>query len=138
MKFTNRQFGEMEFDEEHIVEFPEGIIGFGEYMKYLIVDDEDSQPFRWLVSLEQSDLSFAMIDPALLIDDYQSSLFKDLDATLFLLVALKDPLEASTTNLRSPLVIDNVTRKGRQVVLDDECLSVRHPLFARQAELVGG
>ena len=138
MKFTNRQFGEMEFDEKHVVEFPEGIIGFGEYKKYLIVDDEDSQPFRWLVSLQQADLSFAMIDPALIMESYQSSVFKDLDATVFLLVALKDPLEASTTNLRSPIVIDNATRRGRQVILDDESLSVRHPLFSHQAEIVEG
>jgi flagellar assembly factor FliW len=138
MKFTNRQFGELEFEEKHIIEFQEGIIGFEEYKKYLIVDDEDSEPFRWLVSLETPDLNFAMIDPALIIDSYRSGILKDSDATAFLLVALKDQLDASTTNLRSPIVIDNATRSGRQVILDDESLSVRHPLFSRKEELVEG
>ena len=138
MKFTNWQFGELEFDEKYVIEFQEGILGFGEYKRFLIVNDEDSEPFRWLVSLEEADLSFAMIDPALIIDAYRSSVVKDQDATVFLLVALKQPLEGSTTNLRSPIVIDNTTRKGRQLILDDEALSVRHPLFARQTELVEG
>jgi flagellar assembly factor FliW len=137
MKFTNRQFGEMELEEKHIVDFPDGIIGFGEYRKFLIVDDVDSQPFRWLVSLEDEDLSFAMIDPALVVEDYQSRLFRGLDATIFILVAIKNPIEASTMNLRSPIVIDNGTRQGRQVILEDELLSIKHPLFNRRTELVG-
>jgi len=138
MKFTNRQFGELEFDEKYVIEFQEGILGFEEYKRYLIVNDEDSEPFRWLVSLEDADLSFAMIDPALIIDSYRPGVVKDPNATVFLLVALKQPLEGSTTNLRSPIVIDNATQKGRQLILDDEALSVRHPLFSRQTELVEG
>ena len=104
----------------------------------LIVNDEDSEPFRWLVSLEDPDLSFAMVDPGLIIDSYRSGVLKDADTTVFLLVALKQPLEESTANLRSPIVIENGTQKGRQIILDDDTLSVRHPLFSRQTELVEG
>jgi flagellar assembly factor FliW len=138
MKFTNRQFGELEYDEKHVVEFQEGIIGFEEFRKFLIVNDADSEPIRWLVSLEDEDLSFAMIDPSLIITSYQSEVFKDMDATVFLLVALKQPVGESTTNLRSPIVIENGSRKGRQLILEDEALSVRYPLFSHQPELVEG
>jgi flagellar assembly factor FliW len=138
MKFTNRQFGELEYDEKHVVEFQEGIIGFEEFRKFLIVNDADSEPFRWLVSLEDQDLSFAMIDPSLIISSYQSPIFQNMDATVFLLVALKQPVGESTTNLRSPIVIDNASRTGRQYILEDESLSVRYPLFTRQTELVEG
>ncbi|HTY37979.1 MAG TPA: flagellar assembly protein FliW [Bacteroidota bacterium] len=138
MKFTNRQFGELEFDEKYVVVFQDGILGFEEYKKFLIVNDEDSEPFRWLVSLEDPDLSFAMVDPGLIIDSYRSGVLKDADTTVFLLVALKQPLEESTANLRSPIVIENGTQKGRQIILDDDTLSVRHPLFSRQTELVEG
>ena len=55
MKFTNRQFGELEFDDDHVVTFPVGLIGFERHRKFLIVDDVDSEPFRWLVSLEDGD-----------------------------------------------------------------------------------
>jgi flagellar assembly factor FliW len=132
MKFTNRQFGDLEFEGKHVLEFPEGIIGFDECKKFLIVDDEDSQPFRWLVSLEDPDLSFAMIEPDVVTQDYKPRFIKEKDVTTFVLVALKDPVEASTINLRSPLVINNPNGQGRQVILDDEALSMRHPLFARR------
>lgn len=136
MKFVNRQFGELEFDEKHVLEFPEGIIGFGEFRRFLIVDDEDTQPFRWLVSLEDADLSFAMIEPGLVVSGYEPTHFKDDDVTVFLFVALREPVEGSTLNLRSPLVIDNSLRSGRQVILDDETLTMKYPLFTRSAELV--
>ena len=136
MKFVNRQFGEFEFDESHVLEFPEGIIGFGEYRRFLIVDDVDTQPFRWLVSLEDSDLSFAMIAPEVVVSGYEGTYFKGENVTVFLFVALKEPVDGSTMNLRSPLVIDNARRIGRQVILDDETLTMQFPLFTRSAELV--
>ena len=70
MKFTNRQFGELEFDDDHVVMFPGGLIGFERHRKFLIVDDVDSEPFRWLVSLEDGDLSFPLLDPGILLPGY--------------------------------------------------------------------
>ena len=137
MKFTNRQFGEMSFEETHVLNVPEGIIGFGEYKKYLIVDDEDSQPFRWLVSLEDPDLNFALISPDLIVEKFQSSVFNDADVTVFCLVALKEPWTTSTVNLRSPFVIDNKSRVGRQMILEDESLSMQYPLFTRFSKTAG-
>jgi len=137
MKFTNRQFGEMSFEETHVLNVPEGIIGFGEYKKYLIVDDEDSQPFRWLVSLEDPDLNFALISPDLIVEKFQSSVFNDADVTVFCLVALKEPWTTSTMNLRSPFVIDNKSRVGRQMILEDESLSMQYPLFTRFSKTAG-
>ena len=134
MKFTNRQFGEMEFESRHIIEIPEGIVGFQENRRFLIVDDADSQPFRWLVSLEDPDLSFAMMDTSGYFPDYQAKFFNGHDVSVFHFVALKDPLEASSVNLRSPLVIDNRNRKAQQVILDDDTLDMRFPLFLHQSE----
>jgi flagellar assembly factor FliW len=134
MTFTNRQFGVLEYDGHHVLEFPEGIIGFGDCTKYLIVDDVDTEPFRWLVSLEDPDLSFAMINPDVVAEGYQNTFVKEKDATAFLIVALKKPLAASTINLRSPVIISNPNRQGRQVILEDESLSMRYPLFAHLSE----
>lgn len=134
MKFTNRQFGELEFEGKHVLEFPEGIIGFNDCRKYLIVDDADTQPFRWLVSLEDPDLSFAMIDPDVVAEGYYARFIKEKDVKAFLLVALANPISASTINLRSPVIIQDPNRKGRQVILEDDSLSMRFPLFQRQQE----
>ncbi len=129
MKFTNRQFGEMEFEQKHVIEFPEGIVGFRGNKRFLIVDDADSQPFRWLVSLEDPDLSFAMIDPSPFLPDYKPKFFRDPGVSVFQLVALKEPVQESSVNLRSPVVIEGGGRTGRQVILEDEALDMHFPLF---------
>jgi flagellar assembly factor FliW len=136
MKFSNRQFGEIDYEEKYLLDFPEGIIGFGEFNKFVIINDEDTQPFRWLVSVEDPDLNFPMIDPDLVAEGYRSTYIKEGDSMTFLIVALKDPLNASTINLRSPLVIDNASKVGRQVILQDDSLSMQYPLFTRESAQV--
>ena len=128
MKFTNRQFGELEVEEQHVLHFSEGIIGFEEYRKFLIVHDEDSEPFRWLVSLEDAELSFPLLDPTLLIPDYDKRLRAAGETSIFVIATLNENVEESTLNLRSPIVIDE-TRTGRQIVLEDESLQLQFPLI---------
>lgn len=128
MKFMNRQFGELEVEEQHVLHFPEGIIGFEEYRKFLIVHDEDSEPFRWLVSLEDAELSFPLLDPTLLMPDYSIGLGVKEGTNIFVIATLNENVEESTLNLRSPLVIDE-TRRGRQVVLEDDSLELQFPLI---------
>lgn len=128
MKWHNVQFGEMDFEEKHVVYFPEGIIGFEECRKFVVVNDENSEPFRWLVSLDDRELSFPVIDPALVVHDFASAHFATPDVTLFSVVAIGADLAQSTVNLKSPIVINNSDRTGKQIVLDDEALHVRTPL----------
>lgn len=131
MKHTNRQFGEFEYDEKHVVEFPRGIIGFEAYRKFVIVHDEETEPFRWLISLEGEDLSFPIIEPTYLLPYYKSKFEKEDEVSVFLIASLNPKVEESTVNLRSPLVISEKTRVGEQVVLSDDSLSMRYPILSR-------
>jgi flagellar assembly factor FliW len=135
MKWNNVQFGDMDFEEKHVVYFPEGIIGFEECRKFLVVNDESSDPFRWLVSLDDRDLSFPVIDPALVQSDFFSTNFPAQDVSVLSVVAIKTDLAQSTVNLKSPIVINNADRTGKQIVLENDHLGVRTPL-ARLAEPV--
>jgi flagellar assembly factor FliW len=128
MKFANRQFGELEFDDNHVIEFPAGLIGFEQRRKFLIVDDVDTEPFRWLVSLEDAALSFPLLDPGLLLPGYAPGEATGGSRTVFVIATLRPAGETSSVNLRAPLVIDNATRSARQVVLDDEGLPLAFPL----------
>jgi flagellar assembly factor FliW len=135
MKWNNVQFGEMDFEEKHVVYFPNGIIGFEDCRKFLIVNDEGSEPFRWLISLEDSELSFPIIDPALVHPHFTAQNFPSQDVLVFSTVAIRSELSQSTVNLKSPLVINNTDRTGKQIVLENESLGVRTPL-AQLAEPV--
>lgn len=127
MKWNNIQFGELEFEEKHVLNFPYGLIGFEENKKFLVVNDEESEPFRWLVSLDDPELSFPLIDVSS-NPEISKKYFPKENVTLFAVASIKEQLDESTVNMRSPIVIDNSDRKGKQVVLEDDLLMVRTPL----------
>jgi flagellar assembly factor FliW len=131
MKFFSRQFGELDCADDLRVVIPNGIIGFEEWTDYVIVHDEDSEPFRWLVSLQNSDLCFPLIDPTEICPEYQPQLPKEAEdpVELFAVVCLRPSLDDTTANLKSPLVINSKTQRGRQIVLSDDQYSIAHKLF---------
>jgi flagellar assembly factor FliW len=129
MKWKNRQFGELDFDDDHVLTFPQGIIGFEDCRRFILVNDEDSQPFRWLVSIEDEDISFPLINPQILVPDYETSKKQKGEATVLVVATLKKEIEDSTVNLRSPVVIMNESRTGKQIILDEEAYALQHPLF---------
>lgn len=128
MKFFNRQFGELDVEEKHLLYFPEGIIGFEEYRRFLIVRDEDSEPFRWLVSLDDANVSFPLLDPTLLDSEYGQHISLRDNDVVYVVTTLNQKIEESTVNLRSPIVIDKITQIGRQVVLENDALPFQYPL----------
>ncbi|HXF99551.1 MAG TPA: flagellar assembly protein FliW [Bacteroidota bacterium] len=127
MKCFNRQFGEIDYENEHVYEFAEGLIGFEHLRKFIVLKDPSCEPFQWLVSVEDEDISFPILNPAVIIEDYRIVL-PDENCHVAVVAALKDPVEQSTVNLRSPIVFDTVKRTGRQVVLEEEVYAIHHPL----------
>ncbi len=128
MIWKNRQFGALEYESHHVVTFPDGLAGFEHSIRFLLVNDETSQPFLWLVSLEDPDLCFPMIDPTILMPDYAVADAKN--TTVLNMVSLRTPVEDSTVNMRSPILVEHEQQIGRQIVLENDRLPFRRPLFA--------
>lgn len=138
MKWRNIQIGEFEYDSKHIITFPEGLLGFEDLHKFILINDEQSEPFLWLVSLEDEAISFPVLEPHTVFPSYTTGVFEDKESTILVLVSLKPSLEESTVNLRSPIIISNETQEGRQVVLENEEYQFQHPLFPLSVEPVKG
>ncbi len=136
MKFTNQQFGELEFEEKHILHFPQGIIGFEYCKKFILVSDEESEPFHWLVSVDDEAVSFPLLEPSKLLPFYVEKIERGDNVTILLIATLRENVEDSTVNLRSPIVIDNNTQTGEQIIVEDESLSMRYPLIPSSQQFV--
>ncbi|RMG63067.1 MAG: hypothetical protein D6715_11685 [Calditrichaeota bacterium] len=137
MKIRTRQFGEIEFDEDKVIHFPKGIIGFEDCRRFLVVHDEDYEPFRWLIAVDRQEIGFPVLNPFLAVEDYAqelpNSLVERLFAAdelmdLFCVVTLKGEGGRVTINLKSPIVIDYQQKQGEQMVLPSESLPISHPI----------
>lgn len=126
MKCLNRQFGEVDYEPDHVFTFADGLIGFEHLTRFVLVNDNNSEPFRWLVSIEDEDVSLPVIDPELLVERYNSiNTFNEGDIVA-VVASLKEPVEESTVNLRSPIVFDAKAKTGMQIILPDERFAVQY------------
>ncbi len=137
MKIKTKQFGEIEFSEDMLVYFPKGIIGFEKCRRFLIVNDEEYEPFRWLIAVDESEIGFPVLNPFLVENEYDKELPHRLVKRLmkaekpidiFNVVTLNGEGGKVTINLKSPVVIDYDEKKGEQLILSAENIPVAKPI----------
>lgn len=124
MKITTKQFGEIEFSEDMLIKFENGIIGFENYRNYLLINTGDDF-FLWLTSVDEPEIVFPLFSANALMDEFP--LEKNCEP--FCIVTLnKDPRKI-TANLKSPVYICQEEKKGFQKILDEEEYAVDYTLF---------
>jgi flagellar assembly factor FliW len=141
MRITTERFGEIEYNENDIITFPKGILGFEGIKKYILFSagENKDNPFYFLQSIEQSDLCFFTLDTLSFFQKYDieidESTTKDLDINeptdvkILTIVTLKGSLKEATTNLKAPIVINKNEKVGKQSVLEKGDYLLKQPLF---------
>ncbi len=143
MKIDTAQFGALEFDPTAVLTFPQGLLGFEQLTGFLLIDQEEIAPLRWLQPVDEGRLSFTVIDPLLFFPDYAVKLSREDRESLQLaenerplvlaLVTIPEDPRLMTANLLGPLVLNPETRMGRQLVLHDSGYPVRQRLISDEA-----
>lgn len=127
MKINTNYFGELEVDENEILEFEKGMLGFEELKKFVII--KDSEIFiEWLQSVEDT-TSFAIMDPFVADNNYsfelpekimnQLNIIDKEDVMIRTVVIIPEDITKIRTNLQAPIVINTKLKKAMQIILDD-------------------
>ena len=127
MKINTNYFGELEVDENEILEFEKGMLGFEELKKFVII--KDSEIFiEWLQSIEDT-TSFAIMDPFVADNNYSFELPEKIMEQLDIIdkeevmirtvVIIPEDITKIRTNLQSPIIINVKDKKAMQIILDD-------------------
>lgn len=142
MKVQTAYFGEVEIDSSHILNFEHGIPGFEEEKQFIVLPIEEESAFQVLQSIQTATLSFIVIDPYTVAIGYSFDLDdasvhtlqinSEKEVAVFTIVTLKDTLAESTVNLKAPIVINTANKKAKQVILNNEAYSIRHPLSCKK------
>lgn len=143
MKLHASSFGEIEIDEENVLTFPEGIPGFEQYKKFIVINNPDEEnPFDWLQSVDNEDLAFVIINPFFAFPDYditipESAIEKlkikdETDIFVYTIVVVPENIEDMTTNLSGPIIINGKEKLGKQVILEDNRYITKHYIFKKE------
>lgn len=139
MDLDTKYFGKLKYAEKEVVHFPEGLLGFEDCKGYIVIDNPDGAGvFKWLQSIERPELAFVVMNPFFAVTDYGFDipegivrvlgLQKPEDVEVLAVVKIPEDLKKMTVNLRAPIVINSVTNKAAQVVLEDEKYGLKHPV----------
>jgi flagellar assembly factor FliW len=139
MKYETTRFGVVEFRDDTIINFPDGIIGFESYSKFVILGNSDNSMFSWLQSIEEPSLAFVIISPYDFKSDYsleiEDSDIEKLEVTassqivVYAIVVVPEDPKNMTANLQAPLIINAEKRLGRQIISNNPKHCLRHHII---------
>ncbi len=143
IKLNTAKFGEIEIDKSSIFDFVSPIIGFKDLKQYAIIDYKPDSPFKWLQSIEDSELAFPITLCSFFGIDYQFDI-PDEEAELLEIETADDVFvcnianipssnpQGATVNMLAPIIINLKNKKAMQLILKNTNFEVRHKLFEQE------
>ncbi len=140
MNIETKLFGNISVDENKLITFPQGIIGFPELKDFLLIHDgEGSDSIKWMQSIQEPAFAMPVVDPLSIIPDYnpdiEDELLKPLgnitQENMLVLVTITVPkeIEKMSVNLKGPIIINSESRKAGQLIIDDDKYQVKFPIY---------
>lgn len=131
------RFGTIEYLPQDVVCFPEGLLGFSETQRFVLIQHKEGSPFRWLQSLEDRNLAFLVVDPSTYVADFapempdsvarELSLDEETPRLVYTIVTIpRGRPQDMTLNLAGPILINAASGQAKQVVLDSDTYPIRY------------
>lgn len=140
MKIETKFYGLREVDEKEFINFSHGIPGFENYHQYILLNHKENSPFMVMQSAEKADLALILIGLEQVVPGYAIDLNEEIvaelgltkpeEAAVFAVVSMPAEIAKATVNLAAPICINSVTRRAKQVILNNPAYGLKHPLFA--------
>ena len=143
MLVKTRFFGEVDIEDEKILTFDNGIMGFEDMKRWTLIYDIEKGsegPISWFQSLDMAELALPVINPYTVTAVYEKVVedellkplgeFKDEELVTFLTITIpsEDPSK-TTANFRAPILINPVNRKGIQVIVNNEDYPIKFSIY---------
>lgn len=141
MNINTRAFGEVVIDDEKIIQFPSGIVGFSELTEFALIHDEEKGigAIHWLQSVQEPGFAMPVMDPLNVKPDYNPEVDDELlkqigeldpeQVLILVTVTVPSDLTNMSVNLKGPIIINTAEKKACQVIVEgDEC-PVKFPIY---------
>lgn len=141
MRVKTRLFGEIDIEDNKIITFPSGLVGFPDMKKFTIIYDEEKpgkNGIIWFQSLDEPQFAMPVMEPNAVVPDYNPTVNDELltslgeltEDNLYVLVSVTVPKDITkmTVNLKGPIVINTDTLLANQIVVEDD-VQVRFPIY---------
>ncbi|MDR0425103.1 MAG: flagellar assembly protein FliW [Clostridiales Family XIII bacterium] len=141
MKIDTRDFGVIDFDENAVYSFPDGIYGFeGVNSFVMFMHEDDGLSFVYMQAAESQTPCFLVFSPWELFPGYAPQVeegdlavldVESWEDLIFLVIATVHPEDAKqlSINAKSPVALNPKSMIGRQVILMNDDYPVKYYPF---------
>lgn len=134
MRADTRLFGEIDIAEDKLIVLENGMIGLPEFQKFALIFDEEKgmekSTVMWFQSMDDPETAFPVMQPNVVKSDYNPTVSEEMlsglgnlnEENTFVLVTLTATADVKemSVNLKAPIVINADTRKGCQIIVEDD------------------
>ena len=131
------RFGSLQIDDQKLLTFPRGLLGFPTCQRFALIEAGNDSHFYWLQSVDRADLAFVVTDPTQFVPTYKVPMKEEQleelgicsfeEARVFVIVNKRGNL--LTGNLQGPILVNVMNRQAEQLVLSDRRFTTRVPLL---------
>lgn len=141
MQIKTKVFGEITIDDDKIIDFPNGIVGFPDLVQFTLIHDEEKgkDSIRWLQSIQEPAFAMPVMNPLYVCPDYNPEVDDELlknigelkaeEMLILVTVTVPKDLTQMSVNLRGPIVINAAERKATQVIVEGDEYPVKYPIY---------
>ena len=141
MTIMTKVFGEITIDDDRIIKFSKGIVGFPDLTDFALLHDSEkgTDSIHWLQSLQEPGFAMPVMDPLRVCPDYNPEVDDEILQNLgelnpdemLVLVTLTVPKDVKlmSVNLKGPFVINAAEKTAIQVIVEGDEYPVKFPIY---------
>ena len=141
MRIGTRVFGEIDLEEEKIIQMPLGLPGFPGKNRFVLLERVETRPFCWYQSVDDPNLALVVMNPRLFLPEYEVDLKAVCEAmawegdapeemAVYVVLTINDEgPHRVTANLIGPIIINTEKHEAVQRVMTDSPYSHQYPIM---------
>jgi len=142
MKAETRLFGLIEIEDEKIIHFVNGLVGFPNLTDFALIHDAEGKVgsgIQWLQSMQEGAFAIPVLNPLQVLEAYNPTIEDELltplgdmtpdDMMVLVTVTVPSDITKMTVNLKGPIIINVNNCKANQVIAEGENCEVKFPIY---------
>lgn len=142
MEVRTRLFGDIAIEEDKIIRFVNGLVGFPTMKDFALIHDGDAaggKGIQWLQSMQDGEFALPVVNPLDILETYDPVVEDELlaplgelspdDMLVLVTITVPEDVTKMTINLKGPIVINAANCKACQVIAENDGLDVKFPVY---------
>ena len=139
MELKTPQLGTLYYEDEEVIYFPEGLYGFEQVKRFLLIAGKTDTIFNYLQSIEDTHITFILANPKDIVENYVLMITpgdmekvkaeSEADLADYVIVTVPKNLQEISVNLLGPILLNKRLNIGAQVISQNDQYNTKHKIL---------